>query len=75
MKRILITGSNGFLARAVISLLRNNKEYEIITTDIIGNVDYLGDLSDNNFVNRLPDVDIVVHCAAVQYVNDNIPFF
>jgi nucleoside-diphosphate-sugar epimerase len=75
MKNILVTGSSGFLASAIVMLLKNNNEYKLITTDIIGNVDYLGDLSDKKFVNDLPDVDIVVHCAAVQYVTKNIPFF
>ena len=72
MKSVLITGANGFLGKECI---KNFSGYDVITTDLFGDVDYKGDLSDDKFVNSLPDVDIVVNCAAVQYVSKNLPIF
>lgn len=74
MKSVLITGAAGFLGRECCELfLKNN--YRVIKTDIHGDVDFIGDLSQKSFVERLPDVDIVINCAAVQYVTKNLPLF
>lgn len=72
--KVLITGASGFLGKRCVQLLRL-QNYRVITTDIIGEVDLIGDLSDKSFVNSLPEVDIIVNCAAVQYVTKNLPFF
>jgi nucleoside-diphosphate-sugar epimerase len=69
--KILITGGNGFLGKACIKL--GNQSHEIISVDREGQVSLLGDLSDPYFAASLPDVDTIVHCAAVQYVTKNIP--
>lgn len=47
----------------------------MITTDLGGAVDLPGDLSEVVFTSMLPDVDTVIHCAAVQYVTPNLPLF
>lgn len=47
--------------------------HQVVTTDIVGEVDIAGDLGDSAFCERLPAVDAVVHCAAVQYVSKNLP--
>lgn len=72
--KILVTGANGFLGKELILALKE-KNLKIISTDIVGNVDIVGDLSNKKFVDSLPLVDVVVNCAAVQYVTKNIPFF
>jgi nucleoside-diphosphate-sugar epimerase len=70
--KVLITGGSGFLGKACIKLLRS-RSYDVISVDRDGQVDLLGDLSDPNFTVSLPDVDTVIHCAAVQYVTKNLP--
>lgn len=70
--KILITGADGFLGKECVKQFRE-KNYDVITTDRKGSVDYLGDLSDAVFTKSLPDVDAVIHCAAVQYVSKDLP--
>lgn len=54
---ILITGANGFIGKRL-------REYvDCITVDY-DNCDYNGNLNDIDFVNTLPDVDIIIHLAA-----------
>ncbi len=74
MNRILVTGANGLVGSALKKASLDNK-YEILTTDLIGNVNFRGDLKDSDFVNSLPEVDYIINCAAVQYLTPNIPFF
>ncbi|MBS0423959.1 MAG: NAD(P)-dependent oxidoreductase [Proteobacteria bacterium] len=72
--KILITGGNGFLGKQCAKLLEN-QSHEIISVDREGQVTLLGDLSNSHFTASLPDVDTVIHCAAVQYVTKNLPLF
>lgn len=74
MTTVLILGASGFLGRQC-SLLFQESKYRVITTDRHGKVDLVGDLSNVNFVKKLPEVDVVVNCAAVQYVSNDLPFF
>ena len=74
MKTVLIIGASGFLGRQC-TLLFQKSNYTVITTDKHGMVDLEGDLSSIEFVKKLPEVDFVVNCAAVQYVSDDLPFF
>ena len=74
MKKVLILGASGFLGRQC-TLLFQKSNYSVITTDKHGKVDLEGDLSIKEFVQKLPKVDVVVNCAAVQYVSDDLPFF
>lgn len=74
MQSVLITGAAGFLGRECCKLFSKNN-YKVISTDIHGDVDLIGDLSQKSFVENLPDVDIVINCAAVQYVTKSLPFF
>lgn len=72
--KVLVTGANGFLGKVLCDLLRF--KVQLITTDKVGeNLDFKGDLSDYNFVQTLPDVDVLLHLASVQYVTNNIPLF
>ncbi len=48
--------------------LFQTRAHEVITTDKTGTVDLRGDLADPEFTASLPDCDVVVNCAAVQYV-------
>ena len=72
--QVLITGAAGFLGSECVKQFKSNG-YEVITTDKSGQVDLIGDLSDETFTATLPDVDVVVNCAAVQYVTKGLPFF
>jgi UDP-glucose 4-epimerase len=59
MKKILVTGSSGFIGRHLVSALRS-RQYEVIEADRVKGVD----LADPEIVQRLPDVDTVIHLAA-----------
>lgn len=70
--KILLTGANGFLGGYCLPELRS-RGHQVQTTDRRGNVDHVGDLADNAFCSTLPQVDAVVHAAAVQYVAADLP--
>jgi nucleoside-diphosphate-sugar epimerase len=70
--KVLITGAAGFLGTECVRKFRS-AGYNVITTDVVGTVDYSGDLADDSFVSTLPNVDVVINCAAVQYISKNIP--
>ena len=72
--RVLITGASGFLGAECVKQF-NAFDHEVNTTDKTGSVDLRGDLSDPVFTASLPDVDLVVNCAAVQYVTKGVPLF
>jgi nucleoside-diphosphate-sugar epimerase len=72
--RVLVTGAAGFLARPLLEKLRADG-HDVVTTDRTGAVDYRGDLAEPSFTSALPDVDAVVHAAAVQYVSADLPRF
>jgi nucleoside-diphosphate-sugar epimerase len=76
MKKILITGSSGFLGSNLIGhLAKNSKYYSVVGLDKNGPAEIVGDLCDENFVKKLDDYDFVIHCAAVQYVTKKKPLF
>jgi nucleoside-diphosphate-sugar epimerase len=59
MKKILVTGSDGFIGKH-LCLALNQLGHTVYAVDrTLG-----GDLCDKSFVDSLPDVDIVVHLAA-----------
>lgn len=71
---ILVTGAAGFLGKECVDhFIRSG--HTVVTTDLRGDVDLKGDLSKASFTESLPKVDVLIHCAAVQYVTPNIPFF
>jgi nucleoside-diphosphate-sugar epimerase len=74
MKAILVTGAAGFVGQRVVPALRR-RGWRVITTDRHGDVDHRGDLADAAFTRTLPDADVVVHAAAVQYVTPHLPLF
>jgi nucleoside-diphosphate-sugar epimerase len=73
-KSILLTGAAGFLGTEIVRQLQA-RGLKPSTTDIRGTVDFCGDLADADFVSSLPDVETVIHVAAVQYVTPTLPFF
>jgi nucleoside-diphosphate-sugar epimerase len=72
--KTLVTGGAGFLGLECIRQLRV-AGVDAISTDRRGTADFHGDLSDAAFCATLPDADAVVHCAAVQYLSPDLPFF
>jgi len=71
---VLVTGAAGFLGKPTVRELKK-AGYTVISTDRVGNPNLKGDLAHKSFTESLPDVDVVVHCAAVQYVSPDLPFF
>lgn len=69
--KALITGAAGFLGKECVTQFKA-AGYKVLTTDKAGVVDLPGNLADSVFTASLPDVDIVVHCAAVQYVTKGV---
>lgn len=72
MPTVLVTGAAGFLGRRLLPALRR-RGWRVVATDRRGDVDHCGDLADESFALSLPDVDAVVHAAAVQYVTPRLP--
>jgi nucleoside-diphosphate-sugar epimerase len=70
---ILVTGGAGFLGSECIRQLRA-AGHETISADRQKSADITIDLADAEAVARLPNVDVVVHAAAVQYVSDDLPW-
>jgi nucleoside-diphosphate-sugar epimerase len=70
--RVLITGAAGFLGSECVKQFKA-RAHDVTTTDRIGPVDLAGDLADATFTASLPNVDVVVNCAAVQYVTKGVP--
>jgi nucleoside-diphosphate-sugar epimerase len=69
---ILLTGAHGFLGRQCARRLRE-AGHLVTATDRVGDVALRGDLADPAFAQSLPEVDAVVHAAAVQYVTPELP--
>tara|TARA_B100001248_G_C27367774_1_gene449958 strand:- start:659 stop:1543 length:885 start_codon:yes stop_codon:yes gene_type:complete len=59
-KKILVTGSEGFIATELIKRLKE-LNYEVIGVDLLNDED----LKSKVFVDSLPDVDVVFHLAAL----------
>jgi nucleoside-diphosphate-sugar epimerase len=72
--KVLVTGTSGFLGAECADQLRS-AGHEIVTVDKSGTPDRTIDLADAAAVRQLPDVDAVVHSAAVQYVSNDLPVF
>lgn len=70
--KILLTGAAGFLGRVCERTL-SQAGHEVVTTDRHGADSLRGDLVHRDFAQTLPEVDWVVHAAAVQYVSDDLP--
>jgi len=70
--KVLLTGSSGFVGRHTLRLLVQ-KGHEVIATDRVAGAARVGDLASPAFAASLPDVDVIVHAAAVQYVSADLP--
>jgi nucleoside-diphosphate-sugar epimerase len=71
--KVLVTGAAGFLGLECTRALQA-AGHGVVTTDKRAPVDIRVDLADAGAIGQLPDVDAVVHSAAVQYVSDDLPF-
>lgn len=63
--KVLVTGANGQLGHDVVNELRK-RNHEAVGTDIIGNVDYLLDITDHRIITAVKKInpDAIIHCAA-----------
>lgn len=78
MKKLLLTGANGQLGRALIKLLANDKNIELILTDILGednkdedaiiNLDITNQDEVDSIINKYKP-DIIINCAAMTAVD------
>jgi dTDP-4-dehydrorhamnose reductase len=77
--RVLITGASGMLGNHLCRLLAKSRKYLVFGTsrkepsEFIGDNFFLGDLTDNEFVNNvLKDAksDVTIHCAANVNIDD-----
>ncbi len=78
-KRILITGSNGMLAKDIISVFGQTEKYDLFGIDVHENIIaceffkfHKGDLTDNNFLEKIiSDIkpDLIIHTAAIVDIN------
>lgn len=72
MAKILITGSQGQLGRAIVNELETNEKYNIIKTDLVHSCDDIGqivelDITDKTMVEKVIlnyKPDIIINCAA-----------
>ncbi len=74
MTKILITGSSGFVGKALVDYFKSGP-FEVIET---GNTKSI-DLCDRNAINKLPAADFIIHLAARSFVPDSFvnpyPFY
>ena len=63
--KVLVTGANGQLGHDVVNELRK-RGHEAVTTDIAGDMDYLLDITKEDVINTVKDIDpdAIIHCAA-----------
>lgn len=66
MKRILVSGSSGFIGKNLCQVLSrgNNQVFEIPSSNEF-------DLCDSKKVKNLPEVDVIIHLAAKSYIPDS----
>jgi len=65
-KRILVTGSSGFVGSNLISYFKNY-DYQIIELNRKNN----SDLTDSNYINKTSKIDFVIHLAARVFIPDS----
>lgn len=73
MKRVLITGINGFIGHSMSELLKGKKEYQICgvgrSTDVMDKINYVPcDIASDDFAGKIfqsmEPCDIIIHAAA-----------
>lgn len=67
MKKILVTGANGFVGKNAVVALRESKEYEVITID--------KENSENELKESVLRADFIVHLAGVNRPKENKEFY
>ena len=67
MKKILVTGANGFVGKNMVVALRESKEYEVITID--------KENSENELKESVLRADFIVHLAGVNRPKENKEFY
>jgi dTDP-4-dehydrorhamnose reductase len=63
--RVLVTGANGQLGHDVVNELKK-RGHEAITTDILGDMDYLLDITKEDVIDSVRKIspEAIIHCAA-----------
>ncbi len=63
--KVLVTGANGQLGHDVVNELRK-RGHEAITTDILGDMDYLLDITKEDVIDSVRKIspEAIIHCAA-----------
>lgn len=64
--RVLVTGSNGFLGKRLVAILR---QYQMEVTETGGSTQL--DLCDDKLVQALPQTDAIVHLAGRSFIPDS----
>lgn len=79
MKKILVTGSSGYIGQHLCKLLKQTGEYEVHGMDIVNNTNYLDEFIKQNvtqysrgFELKITKYDTVVHLAAMVRVNESV---
>lgn len=82
--KVLITGGAGYIGSTVCSALIDSGHTPIILDSLVtgreefthGRIFYKGDIADKNILNKIflehPDIECVVHCAALIIVPDSV---
>jgi UDP-glucose 4-epimerase len=79
MKKILVTGSSGYIGQHLCKLLKQTGEYEVHGMDIVNNTNYLDEFTKQNVIQyskgfelRSEQYHTVVHLAAFVRVNESV---
>ncbi len=69
-KRILVTGSSGFVGKSLVEVLKEQGTEVVLTLDDhdIGRIDIRNQQSIKYVINKIKDIDIVYHLAAITSV-------
>ena len=74
MKKIFITGSDGFIGKSLVSIITQNTSLDVFQSKRVGtnaNECTLDFASDFNIESELSEIDVLIHCAArVHVMND-----
>lgn len=73
MKKVLITGSSGFIGSAIFTSLRNNKKYDIYLSDFNDMHNFSKFLLPDETIKIINQMDLVIHMGAISETNASDP--